>query len=58
MWPEEISKDTLSFGKFTAIGTAKIIGKNKGVVMATSLSVLPLVIGLDFALPRLHSTGI
>jgi hypothetical protein len=49
MWQEKISKDTFFFGKFTAMGTAKIIGKNKGVVMATSFGILPMVTGLDFS---------
>jgi hypothetical protein len=52
MWQEEINKDTFSFGKFTAMGTAKIIGKEKGVVMATSFGVLPMVFGLDFSACR------
>jgi hypothetical protein len=34
MWQEKISKHTLSSGKFTAMGTANIIGKDKGTVMA------------------------
>jgi hypothetical protein len=46
---QEISKDTLPFGQFTANGTANIIGKDKGVVMATSFGVLPMVMALDFA---------
>ena len=45
----KISKDTLSFGEFTAAGTANIIGKNKGVVMATHFGVVPMVVALDFA---------
>jgi hypothetical protein len=49
MWQEKISRDRLSFGKFTAMGTAKVIGKNKGVIMATSFGVLPMVMGLDFS---------
>jgi hypothetical protein len=49
MCQEKISKDTFSFGKFTAMGTSKIIGKDKGVLMATSFGVLPMVMGLDFA---------
>jgi hypothetical protein len=46
---ERIIQDRLPFGKFTAAGTAKIIGKNKGVAMATSFGVLPMVMGLDFS---------
>jgi hypothetical protein len=40
MQQEKISKDTLSFGKFAADGTANMIGKDKGVVMATNFGVL------------------
>jgi len=49
MWPKTISKDIFSFGKFAATGTARLIRKDKGVVMATSFGVLPMVMGLDFA---------
>jgi hypothetical protein len=49
MWQEKISKDTVSFGRSTAMGTAKIIGKNNGVLMATSFGILPMVVGLDFS---------
>jgi len=31
------------------MGTANIIGKDKGVLIATSVGVLPLVMALDFA---------
>ena len=47
MCQETINMDT--FSKFAAMGTAKIIGKDKGVVMATSFGILPMVMGLDFA---------
>jgi hypothetical protein len=46
---EKISKHTLSFARFTANGTANIIGKDKGVVMATNFAVVPMVMALDFA---------
>ena len=46
---EKISKDTLSFGQFTANGTANIIGKHKGVVMGTNFAIVPMVMALDFA---------
>jgi hypothetical protein len=49
MWQEKIGKDTFSLGRFTAMGTAKIIGKNKGVVISTSFGVLPMVTGLQFS---------
>jgi hypothetical protein len=49
MWQKKLSKDTSSFGTFTPMGAAKIIGKNKGVVMATSFGVLPMVMGLEFS---------
>ena len=44
-----ISRDTLSFGEFTAVGIANIIGKDKGVVIATNFGVVPMVMALDFA---------
>ena len=49
MWQKKLSKDKSSFGTFTPTGTARIIGKNKGVVMATSFGVLPMVMGLEFS---------
>jgi hypothetical protein len=49
MWQKKFNKDPSSFGKFTPMGTARIIGKNKGVVMATSFAVLPMVAGLEFS---------
>jgi hypothetical protein len=49
MWQKKLSKDTSSFDTFIPTGTARIIGKNKGVVMATSFAVLPMVIGLEFS---------
>ena len=49
MWQEKISKDTFSFNRFTAMGTAKVLGENKGVLMSTSFGVLPMVTGLDFS---------
>ena len=44
-----LHNDRLSFGKFAANGTANIIGKDKGVVMATYFGVVPMVMALDFA---------
>jgi hypothetical protein len=49
MQQEKISKDTLSFGKFAADGTANMIGNDKGVVMATNFTIVPMVMALDFA---------
>jgi hypothetical protein len=49
MWQKKLGKDTASFGAFTPMGTARIIGENKGIVMATSFAVLPMVTGLEFS---------
>jgi hypothetical protein len=49
MWQKKLRKDTSSFGTFTPMGTARIIGENKGVVMGASFSVLPMVMGLEFS---------
>jgi hypothetical protein len=49
MRQEKITKDTLSFGEFTPAGTANLISKNKGVVMAMHFGVVPMVVALDFA---------
>jgi len=49
MWQKKLTKDKSSFGTFTAMGTARIIGENKGVVLATGFAVLPMVMGLEFS---------
>jgi hypothetical protein len=46
---EKTIKDKLSFGKFTANGTANVLGKDKGVVIATNFATVPMVMALDFA---------